>query len=93
MPEPSSSADAEAFLYGAVFLAVLLRCPDEGPNDDREREQADSGNHYPEDYAHGGRLDSVGRELARLGQCSGMTPEWGQCGSSQITQDVRVRAT
>ena len=51
-PEASSSADAEALLDGAVFLAVLLRCPDEGPNDDREREQADSGNHYPEDGAH-----------------------------------------
>ena len=30
-PEPSASADAEALLDGPVFLAVLLRCPDEGP--------------------------------------------------------------
>ena len=59
-PEPSASADAEALLDGPVFLAVLLRCPDERPSDDREREHADGGNHYPEEGAHGGSLGSPG---------------------------------
>ena len=73
--EPSASADAEALLDGPVFLAVLLRCPDECPSDDREREHADGGNHDPEERAHGGSLGSAGRQPARVGQCSGMTPE------------------
>jgi hypothetical protein len=74
-PEPSASADAEALLDSPVFLAVLLCCPDECPSDDREREHADSGNHYPEEGAHDGSLGSAGRQPAGLGQCSGMTPE------------------
>ena len=74
-PEPSASADAEALLDGPVFLAVLLRCPDECPNDDRDREHADGGNHYPEEGAHGGSLGSAGRQLVRVRQCFGMTPE------------------
>ena len=74
-PESGASADAEALLDGPVFLAVLLRCPDECPSDDREREHADGGNHYPEEGAHGGSLGFAGRQAARLGQCSGMTPE------------------
>ena len=74
-PEPSASADAEALLDSPVFLAVLLCCPDECPSDDREREHADSGNHYPEEGAHDGSLGAAGRQPAGPGQCSGMTPE------------------
>jgi hypothetical protein len=65
-PEPSASADAEALLDGPVFLAVLFRCPDECPNDDREREHADGGNHYPEESTHGLSLGSAGWQPARL---------------------------
>ena len=61
-PEPSASADAEALLDGPVFLAVLLRCPDERPSGDRERKHADGGNHYPEKGAHGGSLGSAERK-------------------------------
>ena len=74
-PEPSAPADAEALLDGPVFLAVLPRCPDESPNDDREREHAGGGNHYPEEGVHGGSLGSAARQPARLGQRSGTTPE------------------
>ena len=59
-PEPSASADAEALLDSPVFLAVLLRCPDECPSDDREREHADGGNRYPEEGGHDGSLGSAG---------------------------------
>ena len=82
-PEPSASADAEALLDGPVFLTVLLRCPDECPDDDREREHADGSNHYPEEGAHGGSLGSGGRHDTALGQCSGMTPDPQRvCGES-----------
>ena len=74
-PEPSASSDSEALLDGPVFLAVLLRCPDECPSDYREREHADGGNHYSEEGGHGGSLGSAGRQPARLGQCSGVNPE------------------
>ena len=67
-PEPSASADAEALLDGPVFLAVLLRRPDERPSDDREREHADRGNHYPEKSAHSGSLGSTARRVSRLRQ-------------------------
>ena len=50
-PESSGSTDAEAILDGLVFLAVLSRCPDECPSDDREREHADRANHYPDEGA------------------------------------------
>ena len=51
-PEPCASADAEALLDGPVFLAVLLRCPDECPSDDRKRKDAYGGDHCPEEGAH-----------------------------------------
>ena len=51
-PEPSASADAEALLDSPVLLAVLLRCPDECPSDDRKRKDAYGGDRYPEEGAH-----------------------------------------
>jgi hypothetical protein len=102
-PEPTASADAEALLDGPVFLAVLLRCPDECPSDDREREHAGGGNHYPEEGAHGGSLGPAARQPARLGQRSIMTlrlpgepKSWtareGGNGPSTLNNRIRHRA-
>jgi hypothetical protein len=73
-PEPSATVHAKTLLDGTVVLAVLPRRPDERPGDDRQCDDADAGNQYPEKRAH---VDSLGsrRQSARLGQCSGMTPD------------------
>ena len=54
-PYSRASADAETLLDGAILLAVLPGGPDERPKDDREREDADGGNQYREEDAHGDR--------------------------------------
>jgi hypothetical protein len=53
-PQPSPSADTEAFLEGPFFLSVFPGRPDERPSDERERNDAYGGNHYPEEGVHDG---------------------------------------
>lgn len=58
-----ATADTEALLEGPLFLTVLPGRPDERPGDDREREDADSGDEYLEERAHRASLRALGELL------------------------------
>jgi hypothetical protein len=50
--EPRATPQTEPLLDGAVFIAILLRRPDERPDDDHQHEDAGGGDHDPEERAH-----------------------------------------
>ena len=70
--EARAAADAEPFLNGPVFLAVLLSRPDERPSNDRERDDAHGDDHYPDEGAHRSIVAALftDGEDSGLGQCS-----------------------